>query len=109
MDTDAYVRLIWDKEEEVLDMYRGTVEAILPRLGVPWKPNYQCRDAIRQFHARMIARGRQAQLVFQDAVIFHDRECRFSSIWVYLRSSSRFVIVRIHLLNGERGYHLELL
>ena len=40
------------------------------------------------------------KLTFQDAVIFHGR-AGFSSIRVYLRSSKRFTVIRIHFVGGR--------
>ena len=66
-------------------------------LHLDWQPNYSCNDCVREEFARGLRRGLVEKLTFQDAVIFHGRS-GFSSIRVYLRSSTRFTVIRIHFI-----------
>src|SRR5262249_56813844 len=88
-------RRMYLKEEEFLEEYLGTVEAAVDLLRLDWQPNYSCNDYTRNDVARRIRNGMVNKLTFQDAVIFHGR-AGFSSIRVYLRSSTRFTVIRIH-------------
>jgi hypothetical protein len=69
-------------------------------LHLDWQPNYSCNDSAREEFARRLRSGLVEKLTFQDAVIFHGR-AGFSSIRVYLRSSTRFTVIRIHFVGGR--------
>jgi len=97
---DEYVRRMYLKEGEFLVEYLGTVEAAVDLLRLDWQPNYSCNDYTRNDVARRIRNGMVNKLTFQDAVIFHGR-AGFSSIRVYLRSSTRFTVIRIHFVGGR--------
>src|SRR5262249_31647636 len=97
---DEYVRRMYLKEEEFLEEYLGTIEAAVDLLHLDWQPNYSCNDSARDEFARRLRRGLVERLTFQDAVIFHGR-AGFSSIRVYLRSSTRFTVIRIHFVGGR--------
>jgi hypothetical protein len=97
---DEYVRRMYLKEEEFLEEYLGTVEATVDLLHLDWQPNFSCNDSARDEFARGLRRGLVEKLTFQDAVIFHGRD-GFSSIRVYLRSSTRFTVIRIYFVGGQ--------
>jgi hypothetical protein len=97
---DEHVHRQYLKEEEFLEAYYGTVDAVLPQLPHHWQPNYQCNDAVRDRRARPLAAGQLAELTFDSGVLFHNRE-GLSSIRLYLRSSARFLVARIHWVGAE--------
>jgi len=47
-----------------------------------------------------LATGQLAELTFDSAVLFHGRE-GLTSIRLYLRSSTRFLVARIHWVGAE--------
>ena len=96
---DEHVHRMYLKEEEFLEVYYETVDAVLPRLGHDWRPNFQCNDHVRDRRARLLATGQLAELTFDSAVLFHGRE-GLTSIRLYLRSSARFLVARIHWVEG---------
>lgn len=98
MDEHVYRQYL--KEEEFLETYYETVDAVLPLLGHEWRPNFQCNDQVRVRRARLLATGRLADLTFDSGVLFHGRE-GLSSIRLYLRSSARFLVARIHWVEAE--------
>ena len=97
---DEHVNRMCLKEEEFLEVYYETVDAVLPSLGHAWRPCFLCNDHVRDRRARLLAMGQLAELTFDSAVMFHGRD-GLSSIRLYLRSSARFVVTRIHWAAGE--------
>src|SRR5262245_38613849 len=97
---DEHVHCQYLREEEFLEVHYETVDALLERLGPDWKPNYQCDDQVRAWRAQLLARSRLQNLAFDAGVVFHGRD-GLSSIRVYLRSSSRFLVARIHWVGAE--------
>jgi hypothetical protein len=97
---DEYVKRMYLKEEEFLEEFLGTVEALLLSLGGAWQPNYSCNDQVREETRRRLAKGALEAVTFQDAVIFYSKE-GFSSIRLYLRSSQRYVVIRIRCVGGS--------
>ena len=91
---DEYVAGMYLREEEFLEVFYGTVEAVLPQLGCDWRPNFQCDDAARWRRDRQLREGSLEALTFDSAVIFHGKE-GFSSIRLYLRSSARLIVLRL--------------
>jgi hypothetical protein len=89
-----YTARIYRKEEEFLEDFYLAVEELLPRLDADWKPNFQCNDRERERRRLALVAGKLDQLVFDEAVVGHNRQ-GFSSLDVHLRSSNRLLIVRI--------------
>src|SRR5262245_50148866 len=91
-----WTQQIYNREEDFLCDYLGTVEAVLPHLG-GWQPNYSCNDRIREARRLAIARGTQAELAFEHAVIGYARgesgHGELSDITIQLRSSLRILWV----------------
>lgn len=94
---DAYVRLMYLREEEFLETYWATAEAVIATTGIDWRPNYRCPQLDRWRRQRF---GLTEQLTFREAVIFHDRGGAFSSILLKLESSRRLLVLRV---TWERG------
>src|SRR5262245_43586064 len=90
---DEYVAGMYLREEEFLEAFYGTVEALLPQFG-GWRPNFQCDDAARRRRDQLRREGKLDALTFDSAVIFHGRG-EFSSIGLYLRSSAGLRVFRI--------------
>src|SRR5262249_55353335 len=97
---NEYVRRQYLKEEDFLEEYLGTVDAVLPQLPHAWQPNFQCDDRARFQRGRLRGTGQLASLPFDSAVLFYGRD-GLSSIGLYLRSSERFVVARIHFGGGR--------
>jgi hypothetical protein len=97
---DEHVHRQYLKEEEFLEVYYETVDVVRPLLGHEWRPNFQCDDQVRERRVRLLAAGQLAELTFDSAVLFHNRD-GLSSIRLYLRSSARFLVARIHWVEGE--------
>jgi hypothetical protein len=97
---EEYVHRQYLNEEDFLVEYFGTVDVVLPLIGHAWRPNYQCNDQVRDRRARLLATGQLAELTFDSAVIFHNGGS-LTSIRLYLHSSTRFLVARIHWVAGE--------
>jgi hypothetical protein len=89
-----YTARIYRKEEEFLEDFYLAVEELLPRLDADWQPNFRCDDRERERRRLCVATGKLDRLVFDEAVVGHNRQ-GFSSFDLHLRSSSRLLIVRI--------------
>src|SRR5262245_43958531 len=94
-----WVQCMYLREEDFLCDYLGTVEAVLPQLG-GWQPNYSCNDRERERRRLAFAHGTQAELVFEEAVIVHDRN-GFAALEIHLRSSDRLLIVQLRWDEGK--------
>src|SRR5262249_33101908 len=88
------------KEEEFLEEFLGTVEAALPFFPIEWRPNYSCNDDVRDDAARRRRAGTLHTLTFEDAVLFNDQN-GLSSAGIYLRSSERYVVLKIRFGGGK--------
>ena len=97
---DEHVHRMFLKEEDFLVEYYGTVDVMLPLIGHDWRPHFQCNDGVRNRRARLLATAQLAELTFDSAVLFHGRD-GLSSIRLYLRSSTRFLVARIHWVGAE--------
>ena len=97
---DEWVQRMYLKEEDFLEGHFQTVEAMLPAIDFRWKPNFQCNDAVRWDRNRRFACGQLDELVFESAVIFHDKN-GFSSMRIYLQSSTWLLVTRLTWANGE--------
>src|SRR5687768_10995422 len=97
---DGWVKRMYLHEEDFLEEWYATVEAVLQHLPHAWQPNFQCDDRARAERDQLLARGQLATLTFDSAVIFYDKDV-FSSIQLYLRSSARLVIVRVRWAGAE--------
>src|SRR5262245_53805314 len=64
---DEYVARMYLREEDFLEAFYGTVEALLPQLG-GWRPNYQCDDAARWCRDQLRREGKLDALTFDSAV-----------------------------------------
>jgi hypothetical protein len=100
---DEYVRLLYRKEEDFLEQFLGTVEALLPVLaaehGADWRPNYACDDRQRWAQQLRLNAGQLDELTFDEAAI---HGCSgFSSLQLHLRSSRRLLIVRVRWVGSE--------
>jgi hypothetical protein len=102
---DDYVSRMYRKEGESLEIYHETVDAVLPFLGHDWRPDFHCNDHVRDRRARHFATGQLAELTFDSAVVFHGRE-GLTSIKLCPRSPARFVVARIHRMDGETRVQL---
>jgi len=85
---------IYCKEEEFLEDFYLAVDELLPRLDADWQPNFRCNDRERERRRLALVAGTLGELVFEEAVVGHNRQ-GFSSLDVHLRLSSRLLIVRI--------------
>jgi hypothetical protein len=92
---DEYVNVQFLREEEFLEVHYETVDALLGVLGQDWKPNYQCNDEVRERRGVLRATGQLEELVFEAGVISHHKGM-MSSIGIYLHSSTRFLVARVH-------------
>ena len=97
---DEYVRCQWNNEERFLEEHYETVDVLLAQIGDRWRPCYGCNDQVRLWREIMRARGRLNELVFDSGVMFFGLE-GLSSIRIYLRSSARFFVARIHWPGAE--------
>src|SRR5476651_2513054 len=97
---DEYVHRQYLKEEDFLETHYETVDGLLPAIGHACKPNYQCNEQVRQRRSRLFATGQATDLMFDSAVLFHNRD-GLSSIRIYLHSSETLLVVRIHWEEGE--------
>src|SRR5262245_6617242 len=99
-----WVRLLYRKEEDFLEHFLGTVEALLPVLaaehGADWRSNYGCNDAERWARQLRLNAGQLDALAFDEAVILH-AERGFSSLQLHLRSSHRLLIVCVSWVDGQ--------
>jgi WD40 repeat protein len=71
---DEHVHRQYLKEEEFLEVYYETVDVVRPLLGHEWRPNFQCDDQVRDRRVRLLAAGQLAELTFDSAVLFHNRD-----------------------------------
>lgn len=82
------------KEEEFLDHFESAAIVAAQSLHGAWSPDYQCDDAVRRRRERLLAEGGQEALVFSGAAMYQ-RDGRFSSVQIALKSSTRTVNVRV--------------
>jgi hypothetical protein len=92
---DAYVTRLYRKEEQFLEDFYETVDALLPLLPGRRQPNFRCNDLERWRRQLQLRTGHLDALTFDEAVIFNDRRDQFSSLHLHLRSSSRLLVVRV--------------
>jgi hypothetical protein len=89
---DEYVRLLYRKEEDFLEHFLGTVEALLPVLAAEhsadWRPSYACDDAERWARDCRLPAGQLDTLTFDKAVIFHGRDDAGHSSFSSLQTGS---------------------
>jgi hypothetical protein len=104
--TDEHVHRQYLKEEEFLEDYWQAAETVIERLGLDWQPDFRCNDEVRQRQDMLLAKGKLVQLTFDSGVVFHGRH-GFSSVRLYLRSSTRFLVVRIRWVT--EGFEIEVL
>src|SRR5262249_2880757 len=102
---DEYVRLQWNNEERFLEEHFETVDVLLAKIGDRWRPCYGCNDQVRLWREMMRARGRLNGLAFDSAGRCFARE-GLSSIRIYLRSSERFFVARIHWPGAEAAVEI---
>ena len=95
-----WTRRIYRKEEEFLEDWYETVDAVLPLLRGDWRPNFQCDDRERERRRHALATGELKHLMFDGAAVFH-AQSQLSSIQIELRSSTQLVFVRVWWANGE--------
>jgi hypothetical protein len=95
-----WTQRIYRKEEEFLEEWYETVDAVLPLLGGEWRPNYVCNERERQRRQYALAAGQLEQLTFDGAAIFYAHG-QLSSLQIELRSSRRVVFVRIWWEGGQ--------
>jgi hypothetical protein len=93
-----YTAGIYLREEDFVEEWAGTVEAVLPHLG-GWRPNYNCNDQIREARRLALVKGEQTELVFDEAAISNGRQ-GLAAIDIHLRSSTRLLIVRLRWEEG---------
>jgi hypothetical protein len=91
---DAYVTRLYRKEEEFLEDFYETVDALLPLLPGRWQPNFRCNDLECWKRQLQLRAGQLDALTFDEAVIFHDKG-QFASLQLRLRSSARLLVVRV--------------
>ena len=85
---------LYVNEEEFLEEFGDYAAAAQRLLGDEWHPNYHCDDRVRKNQEYFRSIGEQRQLVFESAAVFHDKG-GFSSVQIFLRSSTRTVTVRV--------------
>jgi hypothetical protein len=83
---DAYVTRLYRKEEEFLEDWYETVDALLPLLPGEWRPNFRCNDVERHARRLRLHAGQLEALAFDEAVIFHDKR-QFAPLQLRLRGS----------------------
>lgn len=94
---DEYTRRVYHSEDDFLADWFMLAEALTPLCG--WQPDYRGADP----HERdcLCRAGKLTELAFDGASIAHGRE-GWSSLNVYLRSSTRYVVVRV----SQEGIHV---
>jgi len=90
----------YQKEEEFIEEFPSVTEAVAKILEGEWRPDYDCDDETRRKRDYFLGSGELYSLVFDDAAVYEDQK-GFSSAQVILKSSKRFVTVRVVKNNSD--------
>src|SRR5690242_14030026 len=90
-----YMKRHYLREEEFLDEFYNVATVASKILNGDWQPNSHCNDNIRQSQKYALSNGYMKKFVFNSASVYHDENRFFSSAQVLLKSSDRFVNIRV--------------
>jgi hypothetical protein len=90
----------YPKEEEFLSEFYDVASIAGKLLDGAWEPNPDCNDTTRKNQEYFYSTGELHILVFDSASVYHDAN-GFSSVQILLKSSNRFVNVRVKNVNDK--------
>lgn len=100
MFMDEILHRNYRREEEFVEKFRSSAWKASRILNGEWKPKANCDDMERQQRKYCLLMGRQTQLVFKSAAIYHDPDSgAFTSALILLESSTRAVEVTVRKEN----------
>lgn len=88
------------KEEEFLNEFYNAAAVSANLLGNEWDPCEDCNDEMRMDRKRMFSAGQLYYLAFDGASVNH-KAGKFSSVDIFLKSSTRIANVRVHWVNED--------
>jgi len=91
---DEHVYRHYVREEDFLAEFYNLAPAAARAVGDAWHPRDDCDDGLRRQQQYFLKSGELTALVFDGAAVYHTPS-GFSSVVVFLRSSTRVVSVRV--------------